>query len=225
MARRGARGRTRGVASRRLRRRGGHEERQRRPGDDGEPSEGGVRHGHVSATGRSTSTRRSCPAGRRRTGGNDEVHRGLQRQRGVLRQGPPGARGRPADRPRPRRADRLDGRALDRPRLRRADRQDQRPEREEPPGQPREPALRPGAQLHAAVAVRHHGHRLQPEEDRAQAHERQRPVRPEVQGPRDDVQRVARLRRPRAAGHGQGPDDGLQGRLPPGDREDRQGEP
>ena len=46
---------------------------------------------------------------------------------------------------------------------------------------------------------RHHGHRLQPEEDRPRAHERQRPLRPEVQGPRLDVQRVARLGRPRPA--------------------------
>ena len=91
--------------------------------------------------------------------------------------------------------------------------------------EPRQPAVRPGAQLHAAVAVGHHGHRLQPEEDRRQADQRQRPLRPEVQGPRDDVQRVARLGRPRPARDGQGPDDGVQGRLPRGDREDRRGEP
>ncbi len=54
--------------------------------------------------------------------------------------------------------------------------------------------------VHAAVAVGHDRHRLQPEEDRRQAHRRQRPVRPEVQGPRDVPQRMARLDGADAAG-------------------------
>ena len=154
----------------------------------------------------------------------DALPRGLQRQRGVLRQGPPGARGGPRHRPRPRHADRLDGRALDRLRLRDADRQEERPEREEPAGQPQAPAVRQEPRLHAAVAVRHHGHRLQPEEDRAQAHERQGPLRPGVQGPGVDVHGVAGHRRARAARRRQEPDDGDEGRLLGGDRQDRRGE-
>ncbi len=139
------------------------------------------------------------PGWNKKYDGQAPLPRGLQRQRGVLRQGPAGARGRPQHRPRPRRPDRLDGRALDRSRLRDADRQEERAEREEPPGQPQAPAVRQEPRLHAAVAVRHHGHRLQPEEDRPQAHECERPVRPGLQGPGLDVHRVARLGRARPA--------------------------
>ena len=113
-----------------------------------------------------------------------QLHRGHQRERRVLRQGPPAARGRAGHRPRPRRAHRLDGGALGRRGLHGEDRQAQRPQREEPAPRAAAPGLRPQPRLHAALAVGHHGHRLQPEEDGRQAHEHQRPVRPEVQGPR-----------------------------------------
>ena len=102
-----------------------------------------------------------------------QVHRGHQRQRGVLRQGPPAAPGRAADRPRPRRAHRLDGRPLGAQRLRRADRQGATsPTPRTSRRTSRNPQLRPRAQVHAAVAVGHDRHRLQPEEDRRQARQR-----------------------------------------------------
>ena len=107
--------------------------------------------------------------------------------------------GRPADRPRHRRPHRLHGRALGPRRLRRADRQDEHPEPREPRRQPAHDRLRPEARVHAAVAVGRDRHRLQHQEDRARAQDRQGPLRPEVQGPRDDALGALRLRQHRAA--------------------------
>ena len=55
----------------------------------------------------------------------------------------------------------------------------------------------PKRDVHAAVAVRRHGHRLQHQEDRPRAQERPGPLRSEVQGPRDVPLRAVRLGRPR----------------------------
>ena len=55
--------------------------------------------------------------------------------------------------------------------------------------------------------------------------ERQRPLRPEVQGPRLDAAGLARLGRPRDARPGQEDHGRHEGRRPGGDREDRRGEP
>ena len=63
-----------------------------------------------------------------------------------------------------------------------------------------------------------------PKKTGAQAHEHQRPVRPEVQGPRLVHLGLARLGEPRPAGHGQEDRHGDQGRPPGGDREARQGQ-
>ena len=49
------------------------------------------------------------------------------------------------------------------------------------------------APVHAAVPVGRHRRRLQHQEDRRRAEVRQGPVRPEVQGPRDDAVRAVRL--------------------------------
>ena len=59
----------------------------------------------------------------------------------------------------------------------------------QPRRQPQDDQLRPQARVHAAVAVRRDGHRLQHQEDRARAQERQGPLRPEVQGQGHDALR------------------------------------
>ena len=224
-----AAGLTVGAASalpRRLRRGGGDEEvRHDRRRRERQPPEGRRSARSSSRTGRSTSTRRSSRGWEKEHGAKLQLHRGLQRQRGVLRQGPPGARGGPAASAATssRRPTGWPARWIDLGYATPIDKKNV-PNAKNLQDSLAAPAVRQEPRLHAAVAVRHHGHRLQPEEDRAQAHERQRPLRPGVQGPRLDVQRVARLGRPRAAGHGQGPDDGDQGRLHRGDRQDRRGE-
>ena len=138
-----------------------------------------------------------------------QVRRGHQRQRRVLRQGPPAVAGRPADRARHRDADRLHGGQVGAQPLRRAARQEEHPERrQEPRRQPQVGPVRQEARLHGAVAVGRRRARLQPEEDRARAELGQRPLRPGVQGPRDDAHRALRLRLDDAARHGRRPDDG-----------------
>ena len=180
----------RGVAARRLRRRGGHEEAT---------SAGERRRRRATRRRRSARSpfsnwplyidkKTSARTGRRRTGGNDQVHRGLQRQRGVLRQGPPGARARPADRPRPRRADGLDGR--------RAGSTSATPSRSTRPTSPTprtsrtslaSPPYDPERNFTLPWQSGITGIGYNPKKTGREAHERQRPVRPQVQGPRDDV--------------------------------------
>ena len=128
-----------------------------------------------------------------------QVRRGDQRQQRVLRQDPPAARAGPADRPRHHHADRLPGLAARPAQLRRAAGQEQHPEPGQHGQQPADHQLRPGALVHDALAVRGDRGRLQHQEDRARAQERQGPLRPEVQGPRDDALRALRLRQHGAA--------------------------
>ena len=116
-----------------------------------------------------------------------QVRRGDQRQQRVLRQDPPAARAGPADRARHHHADRLPGGAARAAQLRRAARQEEHPERGEPGRQPQVDQLRPEPRLLDAVAVGRDRPGLQHQEDRPRAQERQGPLRPEVQGPRDDA--------------------------------------
>ena len=117
-----------------------------------------------------------------------QVRRGHQRQRRVLRQGPPAAAGQPADRARHRGADRLHGGQVGAQPLRPAARQEEHAERrQEPRRQPQVGPVRQEARVHGAVAVGRGRPRLQPEEDRARAELDQRPLRPGLQGPRDDA--------------------------------------
>ena len=154
-----------------------------------------------------------------------QVRRGHQRQRRVLRQGPPAAAGRPADRARHRDPDRLHGRQVGAQPLRRAARQEEHAERgEQPRRQPEVGPLRQEARLHRPVAVGRGRARLQPEEDRPRAELGQRPLRPRVQGPRDDALRALRLGVDDAARDGRRPDDG-QDRPDPGARSRRSSRP
>ena len=61
---------------------------------------------------------------------------------------------------------------------------------EQPRRQPQVGSVRQEARLHRAVAVGRRRARLQPEEDRPRTALDQRPVRPGVQGPRDDALRA-----------------------------------
>ena len=122
-----------------------------------------------------------------------QVRRGDQRQLRVLREGPPAARAghsrsaatssrRPTTWPRAWSASTTSSRST-----RRTSRTRQHGR------QPQVDQLRPRARLLAAVAVGHDRHRLQHQEDRPRAQERQGPLRPEVQGPGDDALRALRL--------------------------------
>ena len=72
---------------------------------------------------------------------------------------------------------------LDRPRLgRRAADSSNIPNTRQPARRPAEPAWDPERRVHAAVAVRHHRHRLQHQGHRPRAQQHRRPLRPEVQG-------------------------------------------
>ena len=154
-----------------------------------------------------------------------QVRRGDQRQLRVLREDPPAARAGHADRPRHHHADRLPGLAPGAAQLRRADRQEERPERGQHGRQPQVDQLRPRAQLLDAVAVRRDRPGLQHQEDRARAHERQGPLRPEVQGPRHDALGGLRLREHGPAGRRRRRLEGDDRPDPRRDREDRQGQP
>ena len=90
----------------------------------------------------------------------------------------------------------------------------------EPRRQPQDAFRTTRARLHGAVAVGRRRARLQPEEDRPRAELGQRPLRPGVQGPRDDALRALRLGLDDAAGHGRRPDDGEDRPDPERDRED-----
>ena len=73
----------------------------------------------------------------------------------------------------------------------RAARQEEHAERRrQPRRQPQERPVRQEARLHGAVAVGRGRPRVQPEEDRARAELGQRPLRPGLQGPRDDALRA-----------------------------------
>ena len=175
-------------------------------------------------TGRSTSTRRRRRAGRRpRTPSSATPRTSTRTTSSSPRSASSSRAGQAIDRDLVVLTDWMAG-ALGRRGLHGEDRQAQRPQREEPAPRAAAPGLRPQPRLHAALAVGHHGHRLQPEEDGPQAHEHQRPLRPEVQGPRVVHLGLARLGQPRPAGHGQEDRHGDQGRPPGGDREARQGQ-
>ena len=145
-------------------------------------------------------------------GHQDRVHRGHQRQRRVLRQDRRAAQAEPEHRPRHHRAHRLDGGPHDQSRLRGPARRRQVPQQGEPGRQREGRELRSGPQVQRAVAVGHDRRRLQPEEDRPRAHQHQRHLRPQVQGPGHDADRDAGHPRPGDAGHGQGSRQGHQGR-------------
>ena len=152
-----------------------------------------------------------------------QVRRGHQRQRRVLRQGPPAAAGRPADRARHRGADGLHGGQVGAQPLRRAARQEEHARtsstnlvdnlKSVPYDKKRDFTV-----PWQSGAV---GPGLQPEEDRARAELGQRPLRPGVQGPRDDALRGLRLGRASTLlGMGDRPDDGEDRPDPGRDRED-----
>ena len=163
--------------------------------DGREPSEDGPSAPSRSRTGRSTSTQKADRAGRRRPAAtmkyiedyndNEEffakVRQELEADRPI---------GRELVAP----TDWMAG-ALDRPRLRRADRQGERPERQEPPGSLARPPYDPERNFTLPWQSGITAIGYNPKKTGREAHERQRPLRPGVQGPRDDVQRVARLAR------------------------------
>ena len=215
--------------ARRLRRRRGHagegQGGQRRQGRDGQPPEDRDRRLDVLQLA-ALHGQEDAQAVRQEVRRQGQVHRGHQRQLRVLREGPPAARERPADRPRHRRADRLHGLALDPQRLRRADRQEQRPERVKnlvdnlasinyDPERKYSLPYQSGA-TGIGYNIKKTGRELKLG---------QGPLRPEVQGPRDDAVGAVRL-----GAHGAARRRGrlLEGHARPAarrDREDRQGQP
>ena len=125
-------------------------------------------------------------------GRKDQIHRGRERQRRVLRQAAAPAREGRFRRTEHVRGHRLDGQADVRPRLPAGDRPRRPADRvQEPPAEPREPRLRPRAQVLRAVADRNdraHGQRRKG----AGCKSGQRHLRPEVQGQDHRAHRVAR---------------------------------
>ena len=150
-----------------------------------DPPEDGDRPSSTSRTGRSTSTRRSSRTSQKQVRRQGlQVRRGHQRQRGVLRQGPPAARGRAA------RIGRdivvlTDWMAARWIRLGYVEPLDKRNIPNAKNLQPtlQHPPFDPNREFTLPWQSGMTGDRLQPEEDRPQAQERQGPVRPEVQGP------------------------------------------
>ena len=177
-------------------------QRRREHGDHPQPPEDGDRHGHVQQLaavhrqGRHTAVAKQIDGKLKYVDDDNDNEEFFAKVRLELR---PTSRSAATSSPR-----RTGWPRADRPRLCRADRQRNVPNAENLQDSLKSPPYDPDQQLHAAVAVGQNADRLQPAEDRQEAHELHEIFDPKYKG-RVDVQRLASFRRAHASRYGEKP--------------------